>query len=162
MGRRRSYRGAQFGRSSTAVGLSACVSPPPRQVQEGAEGGLEVVEEPPLDMEKINAQSLRLSKLILLIGFSALLYLVWSDLLAVLGYLDQVSLWNAAEGDLVDNALSISDFVTALLVVAITFISARKLPGLLEVMVLSRLALSRGVPMRLARCSPTPLWAPVS
>nr|WP_287836623.1 mechanosensitive channel MscK [Halomonas sp.] len=114
------------------------------QVQEGAEGGLEVVEEPPLDMEKINAQSLRLSKLILLIGFSALLYLVWSDLLAVLGYLDQVSLWNAAEGDLVDNALSISDFVTALLVVAITFISARNLPGLLEVMVLSRLALKQG------------------
>ncbi|GGC79999.1 mechanosensitive channel MscK [Vreelandella lutescens] len=114
------------------------------QVQEGAEGGLEVVEEPPLDMEKINAQSLRLSKLILLIGFSALLYLVWSDLLSVLGYLDQVSLWNAAEGDLVDNALSISDFVTALLVVAITFISARNLPGLLEVMVLSRLALKQG------------------
>ncbi|QHD49328.1 mechanosensitive channel MscK [Vreelandella aquamarina] len=114
------------------------------QVQEGAEGGLEVVEEPPLDMEKINAQSLRLSKLILLIGFSALLYLVWSDLLSVLGYLDQVSLWEAGEGDLVDNALSISDFFTALLVVAVTFIMARNLPGLLEVMVLSRLALKQG------------------
>ena len=114
------------------------------QVQEGAEGGLEVVEEPPLDMEKINAQSLRLSKLILLIGFSALLYLVWSDLLSVLGYLDQVSLWDAGEGDLVDDALSISDFFTALLVVAVTFIMARNLPGLLEVMVLSRLALKQG------------------
>lgn len=114
------------------------------QVQEGAEGGLEVVEEPPLDMEKINTQSLRLSKLILLIGFSLLLYLVWSDLLAVLGYLDQVALWDADEGDLVDSALSLSDFFTALLVVAITFIMARNLPGLLEVMVLSRLALKQG------------------
>ncbi len=114
------------------------------QVQEGAEGGLEVVEEPPLDMEKINTQSLRLSKLILLIGFSLLLYLVWSDLLAVLGYLDQVALWDANEGDLVDSALSLSDFFTALLVVAITFIMARNLPGLLEVMVLSRLALKQG------------------
>jgi len=95
-------------------------------------------------MEKINAQSLRLSKLILLIGFSALLYLVWSDLLSVLGYLDQVSLWDAGEGDLVDDALSISDFFTALLVVAVTFIMARNLPGLLEVMVLSRLALKQG------------------
>ncbi len=114
------------------------------QVQEGAEGGLEVVEEPPLDMEKINTQSLRLSKLILLIGFSLLLYLVWSDLLAVLGYLDQVALWDADEGDLVDGALSLSDFFTALLVVAITFIMARNLPGLLEVMVLSRLALKQG------------------
>ncbi|TVP49272.1 MAG: mechanosensitive channel MscK [Halomonas sp.] len=114
------------------------------QVQEGAEGGLEVVEEPPLDMEKINSQSMRLSKLIVLIGFSTLLYLVWSDLLSVLGYLDNVSLWDAQEGDLVNDVLSISDVFAALLVVAITFIMARNLPGLLEVMVLSRLTLKQG------------------
>lgn len=114
------------------------------QVQEGAEGGLEVVEEPPLDMEKINTQSLRLSKLILLIGFSAVLYWVWSDLLAVLGYLDHISLWDADEGDLVGSVLSIADLFTALLVVAVTFIMARNLPGLLEVMVLSRLSLKQG------------------
>lgn len=114
------------------------------QVQEGAEGGLEVVEEPPLDMEQINSQSLRLSKLIVLIGFSALLYLVWADLLSVLGYLDNVSLWDAQEGDLVNNVLSISDVFAALLIVAITFIMARNLPGLLEVMVLSRLSLKQG------------------
>lgn len=114
------------------------------QVQEGAEGGLEVVEEPPLDMEQINSQSMRLSKLIVLIGFSALLYLVWSDLLSVLGYLDNVSLWDAEEGDLVNDVLSISDVFTALLVIAITFIMARNLPGLLEVMVLSRLTLKQG------------------
>lgn len=113
-------------------------------VQEGAEGGLEVVEEPPLDMEKINTQSLRLSKLILLIGFSALLYIVWADLLTVLGYLDQVALWDAEEGDLVGDTLSISDVFTALLVIALTFIMASNLPGLLEVMVLSRLALKQG------------------
>ncbi|NDL71543.1 mechanosensitive channel MscK [Halomonas alkaliphila] len=114
------------------------------QVQEGAEGGLEVVEEPPLDMEKINTQSLRLSKLILLIGFSTLLYLVWADLLAVLGYLDQVSIWDVTDGDLVGDALSISDVFMALLVIAVTFIMARNLPGLLEVMVLSRLVLKQG------------------
>lgn len=114
------------------------------QVQEAGEGGLEVVEEPPLDMAQINSQSLRLSKLIVLIGFSALLYLVWADLLSVLGYLDNVSLWEAQEGDLVDNVLSISDVFAALLVLAITFIMASNLPGLLEVMVLSRLSLKQG------------------
>ncbi|WP_089707181.1 mechanosensitive channel MscK [Halomonas arcis] len=114
------------------------------QVQEGAEGGLEVVEEPPLDMEQINTQSLRISKLVLLIGFTGLLYLVWADLLSVLGYLDQVSLWENADGELVDSALSISDLFGALLVVALTFIMARNLPGLLEVMVLSRLTLKQG------------------
>jgi potassium efflux system protein len=113
------------------------------QVQEGAESG-EVVEEPPLDMEQINAQSLRLSRLILLIAFTALLYAVWSDLLGVLSYLDRVSLIEAAEGELVEDVLSISDLFTALLTVAITFIMARNLPGLLEVMVLSRLELKQG------------------
>ncbi|MFN2410343.1 MAG: mechanosensitive ion channel domain-containing protein, partial [Halomonas sp.] len=114
------------------------------QVQEGAEGGLEVVEEPPLDMEQINTQSLRLSKLILLIAFTGLLYLVWADLLAVMSYLEQVSLWENTDGELVDSALSISDLFGALLVVALTFILARNLPGLLEVMVLSRLTLKQG------------------
>ncbi|NYS60995.1 mechanosensitive channel MscK [Vreelandella salicampi] len=114
------------------------------QVQEGAEGGADVVEEPPLDMEQINAQSLRLSRLILLIAFTALLYVVWSDLLGVLSYLDQILLLEAAEGELVEDVLSISDLFAALLTVAVTFIMARNLPGLLEVMVLSRLALKQG------------------
>ncbi|MCH4565167.1 mechanosensitive channel MscK [Halomonas sp. EGI 63088] len=115
------------------------------QVQEGAEGGLEVVEEPPLDMEQINQQSLRLSKLILLIGFAVLLYLVWADLLTVLRYLDQVAIWGDGEdADLVTSALSVADIFTALLVFALTLMMARNLPGLLEVMVLSRLELKQG------------------
>ncbi|WP_240454172.1 mechanosensitive channel MscK [Halomonas sp. NO4] len=117
------------------------------QVQEGAEGGLEVVEEPPLDMEQVNQQSLRLSKLILLIGFFAVLYLVWSDLFAVLGYLEQVTLLEPAAGEgaeVVANMLSVADLFTALLVVLLTLMMARNLPGLLEVSVLSRLELKQG------------------
>ncbi|MGS2744059.1 mechanosensitive channel MscK [Halomonas sp. LS-001] len=113
-------------------------------MQESGEGGLEVVEEPPLDMEQINAQSLRLSKLILLIAFSALIYGVWADLLGVLNYLDQVALLNLSDEPLVENVLSISDFFTALFIVAVMTIMARNLPGLLEVMVLSRLSLKQG------------------
>jgi potassium efflux system protein len=114
------------------------------QLQEGAEGSSEVVEEPPLDMEQISNQSLRLSKLILLIAFSALIYGVWSDLLGVLNYLDQVALVNLSDEALVEDVLSISDFFTALFIIAVTTIMARNLPGLLEVMVLSRLALKQG------------------
>jgi potassium efflux system protein len=117
------------------------------QAQEGAEGGLEVVEEPPLDMEQINQQSLRLSKLILLIGFALLLYLVWADLLTVLGYLNEVAIWEASEGvgaELVTSALSVADIFTALLIFVLTLVMARNLPGLLEVMVLSRLELKQG------------------
>ncbi|MCE8032435.1 mechanosensitive channel MscK [Billgrantia tianxiuensis] len=117
------------------------------QAQEGAEGGLEVVEEPPLDMEQINQQSLRLSKLILLLGFALLLYVVWADLLTVLGYLDDVAIWEAGEGvgaELVTSALSVADIFTAALIFVLTLVMARNLPGLLEVMVLSRLELKQG------------------
>ena len=117
------------------------------QSQEGAEGALEVVEEPPLDMEQINQQSLRLSKLILLISFALLLYLVWSDQLSVLSYLNDIAIWEAREGvgaELVTSALSLADIFTALLIFVLTLVMARNLPGLLEVMVLSRLELKQG------------------
>jgi potassium-dependent mechanosensitive channel len=114
------------------------------QVQEGAEGGPEVVEEPPLDMQQINQQSLRLSKLLLMIGFVVLLYLVWADLLTVLGYLKEVALWETEGDDLVAGALTVADVFTALLVAGLTLMLARNLPGLLEVMVLSRLELKQG------------------
>ena len=117
------------------------------QAQEGADGGLEVIEEPPLDMEQINQQSLRLSKLILLIGLVALLYLVWADLLTVLAYLEGVALWGGGEGEgseLITNTLSVADIFTSLLIIALTLMLARNLPGLLEVMVLSRLELKQG------------------
>nr|WP_245888685.1 mechanosensitive channel MscK [Halomonas denitrificans] len=114
--------------------------------QEGGEG-LEVVEEPPLDMEQVNQQSLRLSKLILLIGFILVLYLVWSDLLSVFGYLEQVALVGPDEGasaEALGSMVSVADVITALLVVGLTLMMARNLPGLLEVMVLSRLSLKQG------------------
>ncbi|MDW7749098.1 mechanosensitive channel MscK [Halomonas sp.] len=117
------------------------------QAQEGAEGSLEVVEEPPLDMEQVNQQSLRLSKLILLIGFILVLYLVWSDLLTVFSYLEQVTLIEPGEGqaaEAVASMVSVADIITALLVVVLTLMMARNLPGLLEVSVLSRLELKQG------------------
>jgi potassium efflux system protein len=117
------------------------------EVQEGAEGGLEVVEEPPLDLQQINQQSLRLSKLVLLLGFTLLFYLVWADLLAVLSYLEEVAIWrgDAGEGtDPVSGVLSVADIITGLLIIALTMITARNLPGLLEVMVLSRIELKQG------------------
>ncbi|WP_083582230.1 mechanosensitive channel MscK [Halomonas aestuarii] len=116
------------------------------QAQEGVEGQ-EVIEEPPLDMEQVNQQSLRLSKLILLIGFILVLYLVWADLLSVFSYLEQVTLVAPEEGQAAESLtsmVSVADIITALLVVVLTLMMARNLPGLLEVMVLSRLELKQG------------------
>ncbi|WP_244179916.1 mechanosensitive channel MscK [Salinicola salarius] len=117
------------------------------QIQEGAEGGLEVVEEPPLDMEQVNQQSLRLSKLILFIGFTFAFYLIWSDLLEVFSYLDHVSVWEIERGQgeaMTLDPITVADVIVALVMVALTMMLARNLPGLLEVMVLSRLTLKQG------------------
>ncbi|WP_106478585.1 mechanosensitive channel MscK [Phytohalomonas tamaricis] len=117
------------------------------QVQEGAEGGLEVVEEPPLDMEQVNQQSLRLSKLILFLIFTLVLYLVWADLLTVLSYLDTINVWEVRRGE-GENAtmtnISLANVLTALISVGLMTVMARNLPGLLEVMVLSRMNLKQG------------------
>ena len=89
-------------------------------VQEGAESALAVVEEPPLDLRQINQQSLRLSKLVLLLGFALLLYLVWADLLTVLSYLEQVAIWrgDAGEGtDPVSGVLSVADIIMGVLII---------------------------------------------
>lgn len=117
------------------------------QVQEGAEGGLEVIEEPPLDLEQVNQQSLRLSKLILFLGFTSVLYLIWADLLTVLSYLDDVEVWSITRGageSLTETPVSVANLLVGVVIVALTFVMARNLPGLLEVMVLSRLSLKQG------------------
>lgn len=117
------------------------------QAREDTESGLEVIEEPPLDMEQVNQQSLRLSKLILFLGFTLVLYLVWADLLGVLSYLDNVTVWQIERGQgetMTTSPITVADVLMALALVALTLMLARNLPGLLEVMVLSRLSLKQG------------------
>ncbi|AVV35608.1 MAG: mechanosensitive channel MscK [Cobetia sp.] len=116
------------------------------QVQEGAEGGVEVVEEPPLDMEQVNSQSLRLSKLILVISFLSIFYVVWADLLNVLSYLDSVVVWEIAASVEGDSAtpISLADLIAGMITLAVAVMMARNLPGLLEVSILSRLELKQG------------------
>ena len=105
------------------------------------------IEEPPLDMEQVNQQSLRLLRLALLISFSVIFYLVWSDLLGTFGYMNKITLWETSVGD---GALqqwlptSLGDVVSALITMIITLMLSRNLPGLLEMLILSRLTLRPG------------------
>ncbi|CAN1595266.1 mechanosensitive channel MscK [Pseudomonas sp. B21-028] len=118
-----------------------------RQAAKEAGDGEAVVEEPTLDIEKVNEQSLRLIRLALLGGFIAALYWVWSDLISVFSYLDNITLYEYTSGTGVNMSMvpiSIGDLLGALIIVGITFALARNLPGLLEVFVLSKLNLAQG------------------
>ena len=106
-----------------------------------------VVEEPTLDIEKVNEQSLRLIRLALLGGFIAALYWVWADLITVFSYLDNVTLYEYTSGTGANMSMvpiSIGDMLGALIIIGITLALARNLPGLLEVLVLSKLDLAQG------------------
>ncbi|MBV2133563.1 mechanosensitive channel MscK [Pseudomonas sp. MAP12] len=113
--------------------------------REGADG--ELIEEPTLALEQVNQQSMRLVRLGLLLGFVGIFYFVWADLLAVFTYLDSVDLYEYTSGSgdtAVRVPISLSDLIGALVILVITLILARNLPGLLEMLVLSRLNLAQG------------------
>jgi potassium efflux system protein len=118
-----------------------------RQAAKEAGDGEAVVEEPTLDIEQVNEQSMRLIRLALLGGFIAALYWVWSDLITVFSYLDNVTLYEYTSGTGANISMvpiSIGDVLGAIIIIGITFALARNLPGLLEVLVLSKLNLAQG------------------
>lgn len=117
------------------------------QSKDGIEGTETVVEEPTLDIEQVNQQSLRLIRLALLGTFIAGLYWVWADLISVFAYLDNITLYqySSGTGDAATLVpISLNDVLGALIIVGITVALGRNLPGLLEVLVLSRLNLAQG------------------
>ncbi len=115
--------------------------------KEAGEGNDVVIEEPTLDIEQVNQQSLRLIRLALLAGFIGVLYWVWSDLISVFSYLDNITLYEYTSGTGANMSMvpiSIGDVIGALVIIGISIALARNLPGLLEVLVLSRLDLGQG------------------
>ena len=115
--------------------------------KEAGEGNDVVLEEPTLDIEQVNQQSLRLIRLALLAGFIGVLYWVWADLISVFSYLDNITLYEYTSGTGANMSMvpiSIGDVIGALVIIGISIALARNLPGLLEVLVLSRLDLGQG------------------
>ena len=115
--------------------------------KEAGEGNDAIIEEPTLDIEQVNQQSLRLIRLALLATFIGVLYWVWADLISVFSYLDNFTLYEYTSGTGANMSMvpiSIGDVVGALVIIGISIALARNLPGLLEVLVLSRLDLAQG------------------
>ncbi|ACS84818.1 mechanosensitive channel MscK [Musicola paradisiaca] len=115
-------------------------------VKEGAEGS-EPVPDAPMALEEISQQSLRLATLALLLIFSGALYWIWADLVTVFSYLDSVTLWHytvAGANGTVLQPVTLNNVLVALVIGVVAYIMTRNLPGLLEVLVLSRLQLRQG------------------
>lgn len=114
--------------------------------KEGLDGEV-VIEEPTLDIEQVNQQSLRLIRLALLGGFIGGLYWVWADLITVFSYLNNITLYEYSSGTGAAASMvpiSLGDLLGAMVIAGISVALASNLPGLLEVLVLSRLNLAQG------------------
>ena len=70
------------------------------------------------------------------------LWFIWVDVLPALGILDRMELWHVGEPPA---AISVADLVLAAVIVMMTVIAARNIPGVLEMMVLQRLPLEYGI-----------------
>lgn len=100
-----------------------------------------------LDISVVNEQSLRLLRLLLLLVLAAGLYWIWADVISLFAYLDNVVLYESAVDSSAGSAVvdvSLRDCLNALLIVGMTIMLARNLPGLLEVLFLSRMNLAQG------------------
>lgn len=116
------------------------------QAKEGPEG-VEPVEEPPLALDQINQQTLRITTLTMFALFGLVFWAIWSDLITVFSYLDSIVLWhyNGSEaGVTVIKSVTMGSMLFALAALVVALLLIRNLPGLLEVLLLSRLSLRQG------------------
>lgn len=120
-----------------------------RKAQNQEENGEnEPIKEPPMTIELISQQSLRLTSMVLFIIFALGFYAIWSDFITIFSFLDSVDLWHytgtTAEGTNVLQSVTLANLILALVIIVVAWIMTRNLPGLLEVLVLSRLKLRQG------------------
>ena len=115
-------------------------------VKEGAEGA-EPQEEPTIALEQVNQQTLRITMLVMVALFGVVFWAIWSDLITVFAYLDSITLWhyNGMEaGASVVKSVTMGSLLFAIIAAMVAWALIRNLPGLLEVLVLSRLKMRQG------------------
>ena len=115
-------------------------------VKEGAEGA-EPQEEPTIALEQVNQQTLRITMLVMIALFAVMFWAIWSDLITVFAYLDSITLWhyNGTEaGASVVRSVTMGSLLFAIVASMVAWALIRNLPGLLEVLVLSRLNMRQG------------------
>lgn len=119
-----------------------------RKAQNQDDNENEPIKEPPMTIELISQQSLRLMTMVLFIIFSLGFYAIWSDFITIFSFLDSVDLWHyttaTAEGSNTLQSVTLANLILAMVIIVVSWIMTRNLPGLLEVLVLSRLQLRQG------------------
>jgi potassium efflux system protein len=126
-----------------------------REKQAAEERGDEIPPPPPINTKEIDVttmtrQSAKLLRTVILLGFAGLFWMIWSPLIPALSVFDGFTLGTIQggardeDGNPIDRIISLWDVLQALVVLILTFIAARNLPGFLEIFVLNRMGVDAG------------------
>ena len=99
------------------------------------------------DLATINMQTQRLLYVILGLTAALGLWFIWDDIFPAFGILKYVKLWQVS-GDsplAIGQTITMADLAWAILIAGLTFVAARNIPGLLEMSLLHRLPIDKGV-----------------
>ncbi len=119
------------------------------EAEERGETPLPQLDYEEIDVETLSRQSGQLINTFVAIGFAITMWFVWRDLFPALSVFDNVDLW-PTELQTVDGQTSAVSYVTlwnliqSLAIAVLTFITAKNIPGLLDVFVLNRSNVDRG------------------
>jgi potassium efflux system protein len=112
-----------------------------------ADGLPQVPTRTPPDLDTVDQQTRRLVNVSLLFIGLLVAWGIWSDVLPALAVLEQVSLWSqtvTVEGQDTVVPVTLADLLLALVIIAVTAIATKNLPGLMEITVLQRMTLQPG------------------
>ena len=101
----------------------------------------------PLDLDAIDQQTRRIVNAALIFVGVLVGWGIWSDVVPALGVLERVALWSQTvmiDGQQTVVPVTLADLLLALVIMAVTGIAAKNLPGLMEIMVLQHMTLQPG------------------
>jgi potassium efflux system protein len=116
-------------------------------LESGTEGETPAVTEEPLDFDTVDMQSRKLLRLALLFVAAIAGWQIWSEVIPAFTLLEDVSLWSQTEmvgGVETVVPVTLADVVLALLVILVTTIASRNMPGFIEIAIPQRLNVTPG------------------
>ena len=105
------------------------------------------VEEPEVDLDALSQESRKLLNLALLVLGVTGLWFIWSPVLPAFGILENVSLWYqtaVVDGEEKRLPVTLADLGLAILIGVFTIVAAKRLPALLEIVLLRHIDMTSG------------------
>jgi potassium efflux system protein len=105
------------------------------------------IEEPEIKISQIDEQNRTLLRTIMLFAALIGLWAIWAQILPALNFMQKVQLWTYqvdVDGITKTLPITLGHLITGIVVAALTFVSARNIPGVLEITVLKRLPMDTG------------------